>query len=84
MTARGTWSSRFLTGYSWETRELDNGTWYWALLLDGERVNGGVAPSEADARAFAWMYAARHRCGPHQAVIPPRLYCNSTRPYRQG
>lgn len=42
---------------------LGDGTWYWHLYLNGERLNGGLSPSRDDARAAAGHAITIHLAG---------------------
>lgn len=42
---------------------LGDGTWYWHLYLDGERLNGGLSPSRDEARMAAGHAITFHLAG---------------------
>jgi hypothetical protein len=48
--------------YSFSSKRLD-GCWYWHLYFDGERINGGLAESEAHCRRLVSEYKAQHQRG---------------------
>lgn len=47
-------------GYTRELVPLEDGTWYWHLFLDGEKVNGGLAEDEDWAFVQSCRYAWQH------------------------
>jgi hypothetical protein len=62
------WLTEKTRGYRHVIRRLPDGCWYWHLYWNGERVNGGLSPTEADARADARNASVRH------------IYTRDTRP----
>lgn len=56
--------------YDVKVTGMGDGTWYWHLHLDGERVNGGLSSSPGEARA-----AARHAIGTHLSGEPLIVSC---------
>lgn len=50
---------------------LEDGTWYWHLYLDGERLNGGLSPSRAEARMAAGHAISFDMHGHYACYAPP-------------
>jgi len=67
-TVRGSWSSPWLRFFDWSVAFLEDGSFYWSLFRNGERVNGGLNSTEAGALEDA-QTAAFQRA----RIIMPRL-----------
>lgn len=58
-------------GYRAEVTKLDDGAWYWHLFRRGERINGGLSTSRAEALAAAdWTANVDSYRQYHRPVYP--------------
>ena len=61
-TVKGSWSVPWLRAYSYAVAFLDDGSFYWSLFENGERINGGLNSAEAGALEAAHKAAFQRAC----------------------